>query len=144
MGDRDDHADDVLRRVPLPDLLRAGVSFESLFDDAAIDRILCRIDLPTGLAGRVRASSCGEDAGRRTGVLDLDRVAASAVAPGPVSPRRRPPWRGLVRMAQETAQVVAVLSMALLLAMAGIEFSRRLEGAGSVRHAGRVARVTDR
>lgn len=135
MRERDDLPDEVLRRVPLPALLRAGMSIESLFDDAAIDRLIGLVEPPAGLADRVRAAARTDDA-RRTGVVDLDRLA-SAVPPPPSPTVPRPAMGGLTRFAREAGRVVAALALAVLLAVAGIEFSRRLEGpSGMVGDAG--------
>ena len=133
MTDPDRQLDDDLRRVPLPENLRAALSPEALFAEAAIDRLLAAVVVPPGLAERVQAAARAGDAAARNGVVDLSRFASH---PEPARLERpaaggsaRRPRRGL-RLLREAGRVAAALGLAFLLATAGIQLSRRLEGRG--------------
>lgn len=125
MSETNRRLDDAIRQVPVPAELAGRLAPEALFDDAAIDRALASIALPSGLADRVRAAAQAEVAGRSGGVIDLARCATPPPAVPP-SPRRR--RRRLTGLARELGNVAAALGLAGLLATAGIELSRRLEG----------------
>ena len=131
MTDPDRQLDEDLRRVPLPANLRAALTPESLFAEAAIDRLLAAVAVPPALAERVRAAARASDAPARNGVVDLNRFAGCherapldrAAAGGPA---RRP--RGRLMMVREAGRVAAALGLAFVLATAGIRLSRWLEG----------------
>lgn len=134
MTDADRQLDDDLRRVPLPESLRAALTPEALFADAAIDRLLGAVAVPAGLADRVREAARAADAPARNGVVDLTRFAAGRGGPAPLS---RPAaaagarqTHGGLRMVREAGRVAAALGLAFFLAMAGIRVSRWLEGPG--------------
>ncbi len=129
MTDHDPPFDDRLRQVPLPAGLQAGVRIERLFDDAAIDRLVGRVAIPSGLAERVRSAARPGTGG--SGVVDLSRFAIRATPARPAVTAgnpRRVRLGGLVRLAREAGAVATALGLALLVALTGIEVSRRLEG----------------
>lgn len=134
MTDADRHLDDDLRRVPLPENLRAALTPEALFADAAIDRLLAAVAAPPGLADRVRAAARASDTPARNGVVDLTRFAAGRSEP---SPPERPATGGAARrgrggltLVREAGRVAAALGLAFLLATAGIQMSQLMEGPG--------------
>lgn len=131
MTDADRQLDDDLRRVPLPESLRAALTPEALFTDAAIDRLVASVSVPPGLAARVRAAAHAGDAAARNGIVDLTRFSAAGGAPrrlelpgADVSVRRR---RGGLTILREAGRVAAALGLAFLLATAGVGTSRWLE-----------------
>lgn len=133
MTDADRQLDDDLRRVPLPENLRAALTPETLFADAGIDRLLEAVTVPPGLADRVRAAARAADAPARNGVVDLTRFTAGRGEPAlltaqPASARR--PGAGWA-MIREAGRVAAALGLAFVLATAGIQMSRWLEGVGA-------------
>jgi hypothetical protein len=137
MTDAERQLDDDLRRVPLPENLRAALTPEALFADAAIDRLLMSVAVPPGLADRVQAAARAGDAPARNGVVDLTRFAAGRGEPA--SPGR-PATGGAARrsragltVVREAGRVAAALGLAFLLATAGIQLSRSLEGPAGAR-----------
>jgi hypothetical protein len=139
MTDPDRQLDDDLRRVPLPANLRAALSPEALFAEAAIDRLLAAVVVPPGLAERVQAAARAGDAAARNGVVDLSRFAgrhepAPLERPAAGGSARRP--RGRLTLLREAGRVAAALGLAFLLATAGIQLSRRLEGPGGAERTG--------
>jgi hypothetical protein len=135
MTDANRQLDDDLRRVPLPENLRAALTPEALFADAGIDRLLEAVTVPPGLADRVRAAARAADAPARNGVVDLTRFTAGRGEPAPLS---RPAagvgarqTHGGLRMVREAGWVAAALGLAFVLATAGIQLSRWLEGPGA-------------
>jgi hypothetical protein len=127
MSDTDRELDDVIRRAPVPPGLPGRLTPGGMFVDAAIDRALGEIPLPPGLTARVLAAARRvATADRPDGAIDLERfsTAAAPTAAVPVSKRRT----RLVALARELSTVAAALGLAGLLAAAGIELSRRLEG----------------
>jgi hypothetical protein len=56
----DHDIDDQLRSVPVPAGIEGSVAPAALFDAAAIDQLLCRVEVPAGLADRVRRATRGE------------------------------------------------------------------------------------
>ena len=132
MTDANRHLDDELRRVSLPESLRAALTPEALFADAAIDQLLATLKLPPGLADRVHAATRAGDAPARNGVVDLTRFSASGIKPARLD---RPAAEGAVRrarggltMVREAGRVAAALGLAVVLATAGLQLSRALEG----------------
>jgi len=133
MTDADRQLDHDLRRVPLPEGLRAALTPEALFADAAIDRLLASVRVPPGLAERVQAAAWAGDAAARNGVVDLTRFSAAADVP----PRLERPaaesarrLRGRLTILREAGRVAAALGLAFLLATAGSGVSRWLEDGG--------------
>lgn len=134
MTDADRHLDDDLRQVPLPEHLRAGLTPEALFTDAAIDRLLAAVAVPPGLADRVQAAARANDTPSRNGVVDLTRFAAGRSEPSPperpAAGRTARRGRGGLTMVREAGRVAAALGLAFLLATAGVQMSQLMEGAG--------------
>ena len=84
MSEPSDHdIDDQLRNVPVPSGIEGGVAPAVLFDAAAIDRLLCRVDVPAGLADRVRRGPPAAGSG-----------SLSVSGPMPRSAPRTPPSVG--------------------------------------------------
>ncbi len=134
MTDADRQLEDDLRRVPLPESLRAALTPEALFADAAVDRLLGAVAVPPGLADRVRVAARAADAPARNGVVDLTRFATGRGGPtllsGPAASVGTRQPRGGLRMVREAGRVAAALSLAFLLAVAGARMSHWLEGPG--------------
>ena len=133
MTDSDRHLDDDLRRVPLPEHLRGSLAPEALFADAPLDRLLAAVVVPDGLADRVRSAARSSEHRPRDGVLDLSRFAdlggdRSRDTPTPAVTGVRRRVHRLLGVAREAGRVAAALGLAVMLAVAGIEASRRLEG----------------
>lgn len=112
---------------------------ESLFDDAAVDRILCRVPCPAGLFERILAAD------RQPGRIDLHAVLATPAdrrrpdleRAGRWSGSRRPWWSGhagrrviglVTRGAMDGASVAAVLLVGAFVFVGGAVTSRRLSG----------------
>lgn len=108
-----DPLDSRLRDVPLPAGLQQRTSLESLFDDAAIDRLLRGAPVPDGLAERVLAD-LGQ--GRRDSrSVDLDRRSAAGPVPAVAVAGGRTPDRSWL-----VAASVGLLASALVvLVLAG-------------------------
>jgi hypothetical protein len=133
MTDSDRPLDDDLRRVPLPEHLRGSLAPEALFADAPLDRLLAAVVVPDGLAERVRSAARSGEHRPRDGVVDLARFAdlggdRSRATPTPAATVVRRRVNRLLGLAREAGRVAAALGLAVTLAVAGIEASRRLEG----------------
>lgn len=128
--DENERLDAALRAVPVPDGIATRLDRDTLFDDAAIDRLLGRIDVPAGLAGRITAGVFGGNGRRR--MIDLDAPSRGEEAG---TGDRRTAWRQGGRLvarwasgvATHGAAVVTALTLAFMLLAAGRELSRRLE-----------------
>ncbi|MFM7138428.1 MAG: YfbK domain-containing protein, partial [Planctomycetota bacterium] len=134
MNDDDRQLDAGLRRVSLPEHLRAALTPDTLFADAAIDRLLGAGAAPPGLADRVQAAARASDTPTRNGVVDLTRFATGrGERPAPDRPVIGSGRRagGGLRMMREASRVAVALGLAFLLATAGIQMSRWLEGPGA-------------
>ncbi len=141
--------DDALRNVPLPPAWPAGLRPEAVFADDELDRMLAAVPVPADLAPRIRAGLEAQPTRRRDGTVDLERLRGDAAGlrlqgPGSNRAERAGRWAlELPRLAREAASVAMALGLAGLLAVAGIEFSRRLEmpreagGQGPVAAAGK-------
>ena len=136
--------DEVLRDIAVPVELPRSVRPEALFADDQLDRLLAGVVVPTDLAERVHARVGTRIPRRRNGAIDLTRfardheAASEADGPRPAPRHRERTARGLLGLARETASVAMALGLAGLIAVAGVEFSRRLEGP-----VGRVARTAN-
>ena len=134
--------DEVLRDIAMPVELPRSVRPEALFADDQLDRLLAGVVVPADLAERVHARVGTRIPRRRNGAIDLTRftrdheAASEANGPRPAPRHRERTARGLLGLARETASVALALGLAGLIAVAGVEFSRRLEGPVS-----RVART---
>jgi len=150
MNDDGGLIDDALRNVPLPPAWPATLQPEALFADEQLDRMLAAVAVPADLATRIRAGLEAQPTRRRDGTVDLERLSGDATAGhrprGRASnrPGRVGRWTlELPRLAREAASVAMALGLAGVLAVAGIEFSRRLElprgagGGGPVAAAGK-------
>ncbi len=131
----DDHMiDDALRSVPLPDSLESRLQPEALFNDASLDRLLIGVTVPAGLGKRIHSAVHGHQSQRRDGAIDLSRFAALAGRGGltdalPVVRPDRPPRRmSLAGLGRDIVSVATALGLVGVLTLAGIEFSRQLEG----------------
>ena len=126
--------DEVLRDIAVPVELPRSVRPEALFADDQLDRLLAGVVVPTDLAERVHARVGTRIPRRRNGAIDLTRFArdheavSEADGPRPAPRHRERTARGLLGLARETASVAMALGLAGLIAVAGVEFSRRLEG----------------
>lgn len=121
--------DERLRSVPLPRNLADGMQGESLFDDAAIDRLLVRIEPPAGLVDRVRSAAvAGPPRSRPQGTVDLERIAAAPQPAFDASPRTGF-GRGLAAAFKDVLTVATVLGIVTGIVVASSELSRQL-GAG--------------
>ena len=147
-----DHVlDEQVRGVPIPAGLDQRLSASALFDDAAIDRLLICVRVPSGFVERLRvgllASSAmnypvGIDRHRQpslSGGIDLDRAAKrvdqaavlpAANAAGQWSAGRQRILRLTHRLATEFGSVAALLLCLTGMFLGGMELSRRL-GASS-------------
>lgn len=125
MAHSDEHLDDLIRQVPVPRTLRAGLAPEAVFSDSAIDRALGAVPVPPKLADRIRTTARAGAVTRPDGVVDLSRFVA-APAPATSPPRPRAAGR-LLALAREAGSVAAALGLAAVIATLGIELSRRLE-----------------
>lgn len=133
MTHSDDHLLDArLRDVPTPAGIAGRVAPEGLFDDAAIDRLLVMVDLPSGLEDRTRNAMA---AMREGSPLPLptppksSRRAGSGGAGGGShgSPSRRMRlWPAAMDLFADGGAVAAALSIVALMFFAGTELSRRL------------------
>ncbi len=135
MTDRERHLDEALCRLPVPAKLQASLAPEALFDDAAIDRLISRVAVPSGLTGRVRQAVHAGPGGRRSGVVDLSRFQTPApgrrsIVPAIASddPRRGRRGQGLTGVVREASSVAAALGLVILLATTGVQISSRLAG----------------
>jgi hypothetical protein len=115
-----------LRGVSLPRNVADGIRGESLFDDAAIDRLLARVDLPAGLADRVRTAAVAPPPRPRPqGTVDLERIATVA-RPAVAATGRSRFGRRLAAAFKDTLAVVAVLGIMATIVAASGELSRQL------------------
>ncbi len=129
----DDHLLDArLRDVPTPAGIAGRVAPEVLFDDAAIDRLLVMVDLPSGLEDRTRSAMA---AIREGSTLPLPTPPKSSRRAGPGgagggshgSPSRRMRlWPAVMDLFADGGAVAAALSIVALMFFAGTELSRRL------------------
>ncbi|MFN9368791.1 MAG: hypothetical protein ACK6CT_08490 [Planctomycetia bacterium] len=113
-----------LGEVPLPQGLQQRMALDVLFDDDAIDRLLCTVIVPAGLGDRVRAcrgQAGGGRAGRRSRVVDLEsaRVADSQVRLASVDSG---PGRGRDRAWGAAAAAGLLLTLLVVLIVAGPGF----------------------
>ena len=123
----DDHRiDEALQNVPLPAGLPDRLTPEALFEDPALDRLLCRVALPEGLANRVRVAAFAPARGRG---VDLDRAAGMPPVVTVSPPPRRLLGRWVVAFARPAAAVALSLAGIGGLVLTGVEFSRRMEPA---------------
>jgi hypothetical protein len=129
MTDPDRQLDDALRRIPLPEHLRAALAPEALFADAALDSLLVAAPVPQGLADRVRSAARTNSGRTRNGVVDLSRFAAEQDDRLPANPpiSGRLARRRALGLTRDVGRVAAAIGLALLVTVAGIELSRRLE-----------------
>ena len=133
MTHSDDHLLDArLRDVPTPAGIAGRVAPEVLFDDAAIDRLLVMVDLPSGLEDRTRSAMA---AMREGSTLPLPTPPKSSRRAGPGgagggshgSPLRRMRlWPAAMDLFADGGAVAAALSIVALMFFAGTELSRRL------------------
>ena len=133
MTHSDDHLLDArLRDVPTPAGISGRVAPEVLFDDAAIDRLLVMVDLPSGLEDRTRSAMA---AMREGSTLPLPTPPKSSRRAGPGgagggshgSPSRRIRiWPAAMDLFADGGAVAAALSIVALMFFAGTELSRRL------------------
>jgi hypothetical protein len=147
MNDMTNKIDKTLRQVPIPHDLQARLQPEALFDDAAIDRLLAEAAVPSGLEERIRAAVHGPHAShasdashashgspaRRNGAIDLSRFATDSLGRSAgglplVRPAHRQRRVSLADLGREILSVATALSLVGVLTVAGIEFSRQLEG----------------
>lgn len=105
--------DTVLRDVPVPDGIEERLTPESLFEDAALDRLLQRVSVPAGIAGRIRTAVFAPGRG-----VDLDRAAViQAAARAPVAEPRR--GRGPVTIPAIAISLAAVAGLVFLVIGSG-------------------------
>ena len=133
MTHSDDHLLDArLRDVPTPAGIAGRVAPEVLFDDAAIDRLLVMVDLPSGLEDRTRSAMAAMRGGS---TLPLPTPPKSSRRAGPGgagggshgSPSRRMRlWPAAMDLFADGGAVAAALSIVALMFFAGTELSRRL------------------
>jgi hypothetical protein len=119
--------DAALRNVPLPRAWPAGLQPEALFADEQLDHLLLAVAVPADLGARIRAGLDVQPTRHRDGTVDLLSLGKPApLPPQPASSLDR--WfTGIPRLAREVSSVAAALALVGLVALAGIEFSRRLE-----------------
>lgn len=140
----DRELDDRLRNVPVPSGIEGSVAPAVLFDTAAIDRLLCRVDVPAGLADRVRRGVLAAGSGPLSASGPMPRSASRAPAGGAAGHggwssglRRR--WLAAgIDLAADLATVTAALAIVASMFFAGMELSRRLEAPGQAAFADRV------
>lgn len=131
MSDPQRFIEDALGRVTVPDDLRARLSPESLFADAELDRLLARVPVPPELNDAIRRGVRSQPTRFQDGALDLslfatDRGNGSGKPPRPdlvLRSRSRLP-----SVARDIVSVITALGLVIVLAVAGIEVSRQLEG----------------
>lgn len=123
--------DNAIRSVDVPTGLRGRLRPESLFDDSEIDRLLGNVAVPANLTDSIRAAVRAGPAGRRKSAIEPSRGPAPAPKDGAggmfIGRRAASDW-GLRPFASDIASVVTAVSLVIMLAVASIEFSRRLEG----------------
>ncbi len=123
--------DDALGRVPLPKDLRGRLRPESLFADSELDRLLTAVPVPSGLEETIRAKARSEQPHAHERSTDFSRGATRR--PTDPEPSRRPvPMRreaaGFPSVLRDIVSVLSALGLVIIVAVAGIEFSRQLEG----------------
>lgn len=131
MNQHDDKPLDArLRDVPVPAGILGRVTLAALFDEAAIDRLLARVEVPAGLEQRVRK---GVTAGQIVVPPRTDSTihGAGGRAEGPegrsaASSGRRRIWLAIVDLVADGGAVAIALSIVALMFLAGTELSRRL------------------
>ena len=133
MSHHDDNQIDArLRDVPVPVGIAARVTPEALFDDAAIDRMLVRVDLPPGLPERVRHAVATMRAGAVLQLPGTPLHSRPAKPPADRGRRSAPAWRRMrlwpaaKELLADGGAVAAALSIVALMFFAGTELSRRL------------------
>ncbi len=126
--------DDALRSTPVPEGLQSRLRPEALFADNEIDRLLAKVPVPPGLADRIRNAIVEQPNRHRDGAIDLSRFGTSSridkiplARPTVLAPRHR---SGLVSLARDITSVAVALGLVFVITVAGIEFSRQLEGTG--------------
>jgi len=148
-----DHVlDEQVRGVPIPAGLDQRLSALALFDDAAIDRLLVCVRVPSGFAERLRVGllaslAVNDPVGigryRQTplsGAIDLDRaakpvdhaavvLAANAARQGSAGPQRI--RRLMHRLVTDFGSVAALLLCGAGMFLGGTELSRRLGASSS-------------
>jgi len=139
MNHHDDHQLDArVRGLPVPAGLAGRVAPESLFDDAAIDRVLVRVASPPGLQDRVREATAAMRAGAALPLSGAPWPSRQAGPPGhgggrhSSSARRLRLWSAAMDLLADGGAVVAALSIVALMFFAGTELSRRLAAPASV------------
>ena len=139
MNHHDDHQLDArVRGLPVPAGRAGRVAPEALFDDAAIDRVLVRVDPPPGLQDRVREATAAMLAGAALPLSGEPRPSPQAGSPGhgggrlSSSVRRLRLWPAAMDLLADGGAVVAALSIVALMFFAGTELSRRLAAPASV------------
>ncbi len=124
--------DESLKSIRLPEGLDGKLRPEALFDDAAIDRMLAGVTVPAGLAERIHAAASSGRTAPSKNVIDLTRFMADAghTPNAGATPVLRPARRGAIMpgLVRDFASVATALGLVGVLALAGVEFSRRLEG----------------
>ena len=131
MSDPQPFIDDAIRRVALPDDLRARLSPASLFADDELDRLLARVPVPPGLHESIRSSVGAQPTRFQNGALDLSRFSGSEAsrAGSPLSPVPAVYRRSSVTSAaRDLLSVLAALGLVVMLAVAGMRVSQHLEG----------------
>jgi hypothetical protein len=141
MTHHDDHPLDArLRDVPVPAGIANHMVTAALFDDAALDKLLVRVDMPAGIEDRVR---CVRAATPRGGAVPLEaglqgaRQAASSAGRGGRavwSAGRMLSWLASGDLLADGAAVAAALSIVAAMFFAGTELSRRLATPVDVRN----------
>lgn len=133
MNRDDDHLIDArLRDVPVPADLSGRVVPQALFDDAAIDRLLVRVDLPAGLEDRVRHAMAATRAGAALPLPGARQTSGQVGLPEHGKRRwssswlRTRLWPAAIEMLADGGAVAAALSIVALMFFAGTELSRRL------------------
>jgi hypothetical protein len=131
MSDEGEPAIDAgLRDVPVPEGLPQRVAPAALFDDAAIDRMLLRVDVPAGLGDRVRAG-CSAAV---PGLLDAVPPPVTAARPrGGRFPAVRRIGRSLVAISADFGAVAVALGLVAAMFLAGTELSRRMAAPVAIR-----------